>query len=91
MRSLTFEEYWSQNWSELRATSQSAIFDAAMCDIALKAWDAAILSVSTQLVMGDSDIRLMAGELNAGEMRTTKAVLAGCNANVFRLIQAEHS
>lgn len=86
MRTTSFDEYWSQNWS---ASGQPAVFDAAMREVALKAWNAAVKSASTQLVMGDSDIRLMAGEMNAGEMRTTKAVLAGCNAAVLRLIPVE--
>lgn len=88
MRTTSFDQYWSQNW---KSSSQPEVFDAAMREVALKAWNAAIASASTQLQLGDSDIRLMAGEMNAAEMRTTKAVLGGCNANVRTLILADGS
>jgi hypothetical protein len=82
MGGISFEEYWSKNWAP---TSQPAAFELAMREIAFKAWNAAIQSASGELVKSDSDIRLMAGEMSAGEMRTTKAVLAGCSAAVLRL------
>ena len=86
MRGTSFDQYWSQNW---KSSGQPQVFDAAMREVALKAWNAAIAAASTQLALGDSDIRLIAGEMNAGEMRTTKAVLAGCNSNVRTLILAD--
>lgn len=84
MRRMTFDEYWAQSWKK---TNQPAVFDAAMCEIAMNAWNNAVKSAAAELVKSEADIRLMAGELNAGEMRTTKAVLAGCRAEVLALAQ----
>ena len=40
---MTFEEYWTGYW---KPTGQPAVFDAAMKEIAEKAWNAAIESAA---------------------------------------------
>lgn len=82
MRMLTFDEYWSTNG---KPSGLSDAVDAAFREIALQAWNAATNSAAQIAQMSDSEIRLMAGELNKGEMRTTKAVLSGCAARIGHL------
>jgi hypothetical protein len=73
-KAITFEEHWSRNW---KPTGQPAAFDAAMREVALAAWNAAIQSSVASLTMTRSEVLLSAGEMTAGEMRTVQAVLNG--------------
>lgn len=82
----SFDKYWAASW---QPSSQPAAFDAAFREVAMKAWNAAIESSAVALAKSDADIRLMAGELTAGELRTAKAVLNGCVAEVRNLTQSQ--
>lgn len=79
----SFDQFWARTWVP---TGQPQVFELAMREIALKAWNGAATSASKALDMTDSDIRLMAGEMTTGELRTVKAVLSGSASEVRGLI-----
>lgn len=83
---MTFEEHWAKTW---KPSGQPAGLDAAFREVAIKAWNACVDSVAGSLEKSDSAIRLMAGEMTAGELRTTKAVMNGCKAGVLGLRQPD--
>lgn len=78
----SFDQYWAANWTK---SGQPEVMDGAFREVAMKAWNAATHTAAQSLQMQSSDIRLMAGELSAGEMRTTKAVMSGCEARIRRM------
>ena len=61
-----FEAYWA---------SESKTQELDPRAIALKAWNAASETAAKKLELSTQQLLLMAGEMNAGEIRTVKAIL----------------
>lgn len=80
---MSFEKYWAK---ECQKYNEPALTNAQMRDIALKAWNASIAAASDRLNISRSEMLLNAGEMNAQEIRTAKAVLNGRVSEVKRLM-----
>lgn len=86
MKTKTFDIFLAEHG---HISGQPMVLDAAMREIALSAWNAAVASAADLLTMKTADILLCAGELTSNELRTTKAVLNGRAAAIKQLEQLE--
>lgn len=81
-----FEVFWAVFSSEIDEPVNESVRLAAIA-----AWNKSLDVANGFLSPSDSQIRLMAGEMTAGELRTAKAVLGGCVSRVRQLHVSEET